>query len=305
MARPRTGSTTTGPCHRTRRTTPDRSVRSTLDLAAATSARSGGAAVTLDVGAETPVRRHRQRRPRRHSTAARSSRTSADNSDPREFARAFAEATWSPTDKLRLIGGLRGDAYDFDVTAKHHGSARETCNDGRVRRRSASRIRSDRRRRALRNWGKGFHSNDARGVVNADVPSRGSRRAGQGSRRALPDRHVHAHTAYWWLELGSELIFVGDSNAVEPKGGSEREGYELVSFWRPSSGSALDGVYTGSTARYDDNPDGSHVEGSMENAGELGISAVRRSWEASLRVRYLGEYPLTPTTRSGRTPRRC
>ncbi len=32
----------------------------------------------------------------------------------------------------------------------------------------------------------------------------------------------------------------------------------------------------------------------VENAGEIGIAATRRNWEASARVRYLGEYPLTP-----------
>jgi hypothetical protein len=28
--------------------------------------------------------------------------------------------------------------------------------------------------------------------------------------------------AFWWLDLDSELVFVGDSNSVQPKGGSER-----------------------------------------------------------------------------------
>ena len=30
---------------------------------------------------------------------------------------AFVEATWYATDSLRVIGGLRGDYYDFDVSA--------------------------------------------------------------------------------------------------------------------------------------------------------------------------------------------
>src|SRR5690606_4208042 len=34
------------------------------------------------------------------------------------------------------------------------------------------------------------------------------------------------------------------------------------------------------------------VAGAIENAGELGISVVQPRWEASLRVRRLGEYPL-------------
>jgi len=35
------------------------------------------------------------------------------------------------------------------------------------------------------------------------------------------------------------------------------------------------------------------MEGAIESAGELGISAVQKQWEASVRLRYLGPYPLT------------
>ncbi len=100
--------------------------------------------------------------------------------------------------------------------------------------------------------------------------------------------------AYWWLDLDSELIFVGDSNAVEPKGGSERDGYELTVFWKPVDWLGIDAVYTGSQARYVDNPDGDYVEQAVEHAGQIGFSAVKDKWEASLRLRYLGEYALTP-----------
>ena len=55
---------------------------------------------------------------------------------------------------------------------------------------------------------------------------------------------------------------------------------------------AIDAVWTGSRARYVDSPDGGYVAGAVENAGELGVSLVRNAWEASLRVRYLGKYPL-------------
>ena len=65
-----------------------------------------------------------------------------------------------------------------------------------------------------------------------------------------------------------------------------------MAFWRPLSWVAIDAVWTGSRARYVDSPDGSYVAGAVENAGEFGVSLVRDVWEASLRVRYLGKYPL-------------
>ena len=145
------------------------------------------------------------------------------------------------------------------------------------------------------NWGRGFHSNDARGVVNALSPIRGlAQGIGYEAGARFEFGAVKLTSAYWWLNLDSELIFVGDSNSVEPRGGSRREGYELAAFWRPVDWLGIDAVYTGSKARYLDNPDGRYIEGSVENAGQIGVSAVKNRWEASLRVRYLGEYPLTP-----------
>ena len=40
-------------------------------------------------------------------------------------------------------------------------------------------------------------------------------------------------------------------------------------------------------------PDGAYVAGAVENAGELGMSMIFNRWEASLRVRHLGDYPPT------------
>jgi outer membrane cobalamin receptor len=150
------------------------------------------------------------------------------------------------------------------------------------------------------NWGQGFHSNDARGVNNDNdaVPGlvRGTGYEG-GARFEVGDFKITA--AYWWLNLSSELIFVGDDNTVEPKGSSRRHGYELVLFWRPVEWIGIDAVYTGSTARYDNDqdpgiPGSNHIEGGVESAGELGIAATKNNWELSARLRYLGPYPLVP-----------
>ena len=73
------------------------------------------------------------------------------------------------------------------------------------------------------NWGQGFHSNDARGVVNPTDPVPGlSPGEGYEAGARFELGAVNLTSAYWWLNLDSELIFVGDSNSVEPKGGSRR-----------------------------------------------------------------------------------
>jgi outer membrane receptor protein involved in Fe transport len=219
----------------------------------------------------------------------------AQNSVQETSYAVFSEVSWQATDSLRVLAGLRGDHYTFDVTAKSPGSAEGGVSDSRVSPKLGLAFAATDDIELYANWGKGFHSNDARGVVNPVDPVPG---LSPGEGRELGARfQVGSLTitgAYFWLDLDSELIFVGDSNAVEPKGGSERDGYELTFFWQPIDWLGIDAVYTGNQARYVDNPDGDYVEGAVEHAGQIGLSAVRDKWEASFRVRYLGEYALTP-----------
>jgi len=207
----------------------------------------------------------------------------------------YAEASWSPTDKLRLLGGLRGDFYNFDVTAKNDHSFAGNENDSRASPKLGLAYELTKSAELYGNWGKGYHSNDSRGVVNTAAPVPGlSPGTGYeaGSRFQLGALKLTA--AYFWLDLDSELVFVGDSNAVEPKGASRRKGYEITVFWKPLDWLGVDAVYTGNQARYVDNPEGPYIEQSVENSGQIGIAMTRKNWEASARLRYLGEYPLTP-----------
>ena len=205
----------------------------------------------------------------------------------------YAEATWRPVERLRLTGGLRGDYYDFDVKARIAGVDEGSRSDSAVSPKLVAAYALNDRIELYGNWGQGFHSNDARGVVNAVTPVAG---LSKGTAREVGARFelgtVRLTTTYWWLSLDSELKFVGDSNSVEPGAATSRRGYEIVGFWRPLDWLALDAVWTGSRARYVNSPDGAFVAGAVENAGELGISMLTDRWEASLRVRHLGDYPL-------------
>ncbi len=41
-----------------------------------------------------------------------------------------------------------------------------------------------------------------------------------------------------------------------------------------------------------DSPGAEHVPGSLKNAGEFGVAAIFDDWEAGLRIRHLGGYPM-------------
>jgi outer membrane receptor protein involved in Fe transport len=206
----------------------------------------------------------------------------------------YTEATWSPGARLRVLGGLRADYFNFDVAALGAGSFAGRKSDRQVSPKAGLAYAAGDRVELYGNLGRGFHSNDARGVVSAvdSVPGL-SPGTGYEAGARVEIGKLRITTAYWWLDLDSELVFIGDSNSVEPKGGSERKGYEATFFWRPVEWLGIDAVYTGSTARYVDDTDGRYVEGAVEHAGQLGLSAVQDRWEASLRVRYLGPYALT------------
>jgi outer membrane receptor protein involved in Fe transport len=205
----------------------------------------------------------------------------------------YSEAQWEPIDRMRVTAGLRADYFDFNVRARMPGLDEGSRNDSAVSPKIAAAYRINPRVELYANWGRGFHSNDARGVVNTATPVQGlSTGEGEEVGARFEFGAFNITTTYWWLSLDSELHFVGDSNSVEPGPATDRRGYEVVAFWRPLSWVALDAVWTGSRARYVDSPDGSYVAGAVENAGEFGVSLVRDVWEASVRVRYLGKYPL-------------
>jgi outer membrane receptor protein involved in Fe transport len=233
----------------------------------------------------------------------------SDNTVKEGSAAAYIEATWTPIADLRIMGGARADLYDFDVTALTADSAAGHQRDHQVSPKAGVAYTLNSHLELYGNWGQGFHSNDARGVVNQSTPVPGlvgGTGYEAGARLEVGSFKITA--SLWWLNLSSELIFSGDANAVEPKGGARRNGYELVAFWRPLDWLGIDGVYTASHARYlvpQEDPDydpasaptliGSHVEGSVKSAGELGFSAIKGAWELSGRLRYLGSYPLVPS----------
>jgi outer membrane receptor protein involved in Fe transport len=205
---------------------------------------------------------------------------------------AYAEASWEPVPGVRVIGGVRGDYYHYSVKANDAAAAalgQGSGGTGLISPKVAIAYKLLANLELYANWGRGFHSNDVRGAVTTTpVPV-----LAHGTGKEVGIRYQHGGltltATYWWLELGSELRFVGDSNSVEPTGASRRRGVEFVAFWRPARWLALDANFTASNARYDN---GDRVANAFENAASAGVSAVTGRWEASLRLRHLGPYPL-------------
>ncbi len=207
----------------------------------------------------------------------------------------YAEAIWQPRDRLMVIGGLRGDWYRFrttDLGGELGWSG--LANDSIMSPKIAVNYEIADGIALYANYGEGFHSNDARGVTNPVAPAPGLVKGRMKEVGARIERGGLILTGvYWWSSIDSELIYVGDSGAVEPSDPAVRHGYELTAFWKPNHWLAIDAVLTGSAAHYVGLPAGQNfVPGALESSGELGISALFPEWNAAVRLRYLGPHPL-------------
>jgi outer membrane receptor protein involved in Fe transport len=159
------------------------------------------------------------------------------------------------------------------------------------------------------NWGRGFHSNDARGATASVDVSDGTpttatplivKATGSeiGARfRPLP-RWLSSVTL-WHMELDSELIYVGDSGVTEPKGGSRRYGLEWSNHYSNGNGLLLDGDIALSHARFtEDDGAGTHVPNAVPLTASFSATWDRNGdWFGGVRLRYLGAYPLEESGR--------
>jgi outer membrane receptor protein involved in Fe transport len=209
-------------------------------------------------------------------------------------AAAYAELTWSPIESLRVMAGARGDTYSFDVKGLEPNSLSGSADASIFSPKFGIAWRPVEYLELYGNYGEGFHSNDGRGVAVGDPPVPGLVKGkGQEVGGRVQFGNFNFTATYWWLQNEGELIFVGDSNTVEPKGPSRRHGYEFVLFWRPYEWLVIDAVYAGTEGRFEDAPPGEDfIPNAPDAAGELGIAAIFEDYEISGRLRYHGSYPL-------------
>ena len=217
-------------------------------------------------------------------------------------AAMFAEVTVRPMSELRAMLGARVDAYRFDVDADLAANSGE----------DSAAIFSPKASIAYTpfeqiefyaNYGRGFHSNDARGTsINIDPNTGGGADrvdalvAGtgyEGGVRARPLPGLTLTGTYWWLDLDSELLFIGDGGTTEAQGPSKRRGFELGAFYQPAPWLTIDTEYTKSRGRLSDLPDaGNWIPGAIEEVIAGGFVAKYKQALLTMRLRHFGSYSL-------------
>jgi len=215
----------------------------------------------------------------------------------------YGEVEVAITERLRGTAGLRGDHYDWDVTALrpvNSGSGDDQILSPKIN--VAYLVNNG--LEAYASWGRGFHSNDVRGATIAIDPASGdptdtvpvlarSDGAEIGVRFERGET-FNAAVVGFWLELDSELVYVGDAGTTEANDGTRRVGVELNTFWQASDWLALNAAYTYTDAAFKENQGGGdRIPGAVRDTLVVGANA---SWDngisASAKLRYLGEAAL-------------
>ncbi|NCX62050.1 MAG: TonB-dependent receptor, partial [Betaproteobacteria bacterium] len=152
------------------------------------------------------------------------------------------ELKW--TSWFRTLAGIRADQLQADVTsfvlAENTGSASAF----KVSPKMSMIFGPWHKTELFVNAGRGFHSNDARGMVARIDPKTGlevDRVPGLVSSRGreigvktevIP--HLQSAIAFWKLDFDSELVYVGDAGNTEASRPSRRSGIEWSNHWTPN-----------------------------------------------------------------------
>jgi outer membrane receptor protein involved in Fe transport len=139
------------------------------------------------------------------------------------------------------------------------------------------------------NWGRGFHSNDARGsVVASSTPLVKTTGYEVGSRQKWGN-NLTTTAALWKLSLASELVFVGDAGTTEASRPSARRGLEITSTWRPTAAWEIDSDASFSRAKFtDSDPAGNLIPGAVNAVASIGTTYLNGLWTIGARIRHLG-----------------
>ena len=160
------------------------------------------------------------------------------------------------------------------------------------------------------NYGEGFHSNDARGVVQRIDPTSGDLASPVPALAGSIGKEIGVRTeaieglqsslALWSLDSASELIYSADSNigSTDANGASRRYGVEWNSNLVLNRWLLVDADLAWTHARYVDANANGQLGNQIPNAvGKVGSLAftVRDMgpWSGGLVTRYIGSYPLS------------
>ena len=218
------------------------------------------------------------------------------------------DTTWTAT--LRSVVGLRVDTLHMNVEAyatpqnSGQASAHKWSPKGTVI------FGPWDRTEFFVSAGEGFHSNDARGVVDRIDPTTGEPSTRVPALASAVGKEVGLRTeawpglqsslALWRLDSDSEIVYDADSDigSTSPNGASRRYGVEWNNHYTAGARWLFDADLAWTHARYarmNDNGDtGNRIPNAIPVVARLGATWHPASdWSAAIDARYFSGYPLS------------
>lgn len=208
-----------------------------------------------------------------------------------------------PLSWLKLTGGLRYDQFDVDLNGQFDDDEDlATPNVFRSGSRSDRQVSPkfsmsmtpfEHNTELFLAVGRGFHSNDPRGLFTADpvdylVSTRGSE---VGVKTTNASNNLSASATLFQLESDSELVFVGDAGTTEPRGATKRDGVELIASYFNKKGFEIDGFVTLVDARFVGVPENG-IPNAIEESAALSLSQTWGDLKVGYKLKYVGKAPL-------------
>ncbi len=215
----------------------------------------------------------------------------------------YVKDEYELTPKLKAELGLRFNYFNFNVTDKmpsdiHYENYTGKNHQTQIAPKFNLTYSLSDKYKLFFNTGKGFHSNDARAVVQDRTGQNRLPTAwgGEIGFQAIPHPKVVFSAALWGLTLDNELVFIGDEGTTEDAGASRRVGLDMSLRATLTPWLYFDGDVNFSKGRLVETPFGKILE--TDNLIPLApnmTSTGGLSWrftqgiEGALRYRYIGD----------------
>jgi hypothetical protein len=214
---------------------------------------------------------------------------------------------WSPW--LRSLAGVREQLIFMNVDSAVLAQNSGTASGHRLLPKLSLIFGPWRQTEFFVNWGQGFHSNDARGVVEridpttrlpaSPVPALVGATGKEIGVRTQAIDGLESSLALWSLDSESELVYNADSSigSTSPNGASRREGVEWNNHMAYGRHLLFDADLALTRARYavanDNGQAGDRIPNAVGKVGRARATVQNLGpWSMDVESRFIGSYPL-------------
>jgi hypothetical protein len=215
---------------------------------------------------------------------------------------AYFEATTHWNDWFRTVLGFRENYMSGSDSGTNAGTASASLAQPKVN----LIFRPARKTELYLSWGRGFHSDDLRGVTQAQRAGTGgapliAHQTGEeiGLRQHFAS-NLTGTLAVYSLKAQSETTYDPDVGQDTAGPGSRRRGYSMNVTYQPLSWLEFYGTYSANHSRYTSPYDdgtghvGLYLPNAPFTAGSFDVYVKQMGhWNAGLEYRYLGKFPLS------------